>query len=92
MKQVTLIIQGRVQMVRFRDFTKRTADALGVCGDVQNQPDGTVLIHAWADEPLINSFIDKISSGSPLSRVDKVDQIWDNKTYEIQEDVFKIIR
>lgn len=92
MEHVTLTIHGRVQMVRFRDFAKRVADSLEVVGDVQNQPDGTVLINAWGTKETLEAFITQLSSGSPLSRVDKVDQIWENKVYEMQELIFRIIR
>ena len=92
MEQVTLIIHGRVQMVRFRDFTKSVADRLSIVGDVRNQPDGTVLVHAWGTKETLGVFISELSSGSPLSRVDKVDQIWDNRVYEIPELIFRIIR
>ncbi len=42
MKAVTVRIEGRVQGVGFRAWTKRQADRLELFGWVKNEPDGTV--------------------------------------------------
>ena len=80
-------------MVKYRLFVQKIANQLGIIGDVQNQPDGTVLIHAWAhSQEILNQFLTLLQKGSVLSRVDNIQQVWENKTYEYPEQLFRIIR
>ena len=44
LKQVHLIVRGRVQGVFFRAATQREARRLGLTGWVRNRPDGSVEI------------------------------------------------
>jgi len=63
-------ISGRVQMVMFRDFARRNALRLGVVGEVENLPDGTVRIYAEGEEETLIRFVESLKRGSMLSRVD----------------------
>ena len=58
-KEIEVIIRGRVQMVMFRDFTKRKAGSLGLTGTVKNLKDGSVCVVAQGDEDKLNKFIEK---------------------------------
>jgi acylphosphatase len=91
MKYVELIISGRVQMVRFRVFTHKYAQKLGLIGTVTNKPDGTVYIEAWGEKLQLEKFIQYIKRGSTLSRVDNVSEFWDNKDYIYPHREFRII-
>lgn len=87
-KEIECIVRGRVQMVMFRDFTRRKASKLGVKGLVENMPDGTVHIVAQAENETLEKFLGYIRKGSVLSRVDNVEVAWrdpevDYKGFEI---------
>lgn len=84
-------IIGRVQMVRYRVFVKKNAKKLSLSGFVQNLPDGRVLVDAYGDRFDLLEFLKILHKGSILSRVDDIEQIWDNKEYEGDEG-FRIIR
>lgn len=71
-KKVVCIVTGRVQLVMYRDFAKRTAKRLGLFGTVQNMPDGSVLIEVEGDDKQIGVFIKMLQKGSLFSRVEKV--------------------
>lgn len=81
MQYVKLIVSGRVQMVRFRVFVVAEAKQLDIIGTVENLPDGTVQIEAWGEEKQLKELIERVHKGSTLSRVDNVDEFWDNKEY-----------
>ena len=75
-KRIECHIEGRVQMVMYRDFAVRKATALGVVGTVQNMPDGSVLLNAEGEESFINLYIEKLKRGSVLSHVEHVEVLW----------------
>ena len=56
-KHLRINVRGVVQGVFFRASTKAKADALGVRGLVQNQPDGSVYIEAEGDPQVLDSFV-----------------------------------
>ncbi len=64
-----ITIQGRVQGVGFRYYTKIKADSLGIRGFVKNQPDGSVYIEAEGESDAMNAFIALCRKGPPLARV-----------------------
>lgn len=67
-----IVVEGHVQGVFFRDWTSARARELGVTGWVRNRRDGSVEIHAEADDAVLNRFIELLHQGSPASRVDTV--------------------
>lgn len=67
---------GRVQMVMFRDFSRRKAHALGIYGQVKNLPDGSVEVIAQGEKNALTEFIEELRRGSMFSRVDKIDIVW----------------
>ncbi len=64
-----ITIQGRVQGVGFRYYTKLKADSLGIRGFAKNQPDGSVYIEAEADGHAMSEFLAFCRQGPPLARV-----------------------
>ncbi|MFN1834543.1 acylphosphatase [Balneola sp. MJW-20] len=71
---IQLIIDGRVQGVGFRNFTRRKARSLGIKGWVRNLNDGRVEVQAQGDENAIRQFIDQLHEGPPASYVKKIDR------------------
>jgi acylphosphatase len=83
-----LIISGKVQGVWFRAETQKAAVRFGVNGWVKNKKDGTVEAVAEGDKRDVTSLVNWCNTGSPLSRVDKVDVTWERYTGEFRE--FKV--
>lgn len=79
-KRVECKITGRVQMVMFRDFTKRAARRLGLTGFVKNNSDGSVVVVAEGEEDRLRAFLKKLEKGPLLARVDRVDAAWKEVT------------
>lgn len=80
MEELEAIITGRVQMVMFRDFTKRHGRKMNLLGTVENCPDGTVKVVAQGERGQLEAFIATLRKGSPLSRVDDITVSWRKPT------------
>jgi acylphosphatase len=74
--EIECIVTGRVQMVMYRDFTYRKAQALGVVGTVQNQEDGSVKVTAQGTRENLTTLIELLNRGSVFSHVKNVDVTW----------------
>jgi acylphosphatase len=72
-RAVRAVVSGRVQGVWYRAHTERRARELGLCGTVENLPDGTVEIVAEGDASSIDQLLEWAWSGSPLSEVGSVE-------------------
>jgi len=59
--------------VYFRASTADRARALALCGHVQNEPDGSVLVHAAGDAGALDQLIEWLHTGPPMARVAAVD-------------------
>ena len=66
------LIDGRVQGVGFRWFTKKAADELGLNGFVRNLPDGRVEALAVGDHEQLKAFRFRIDQGPSYSLVTSV--------------------
>lgn len=75
-KRVHVIVEGRVQGVFFRDFTRRQAYRFGIKGWVRNLMDGSVEIMAEGEEENLKSFLEEVKKGPPLAVVEKLDIEW----------------
>lgn len=75
-KRVECTIMGRVQMVMFRDFTKRAARHLGLAGFVKNNSDGSVTAIAEGEEDKLRIFLIKLEKGPLLARVDRIEIVF----------------
>jgi acylphosphatase len=69
MKTMQVRIEGRVQGVYFRDYTRREALALGVDGWVRNCQDGSVEAVISGPENAVAAMLDWFQVGSPHARV-----------------------
>jgi len=72
-QQKHLLISGRVQRVGFRQFTKTSADRLGVVGWVRNLPDGRVEAVIEGDAPSLDAMMAQLREGPPAARVEEVE-------------------
>lgn len=89
MERVAIKIYGRVQGVLYRKYALRVAKELGLTGWVKNEKDGTVFVVIEGADDKIKEFTAWCRTGSPLSRVEKVDIIREKYSGEFNE--FKII-
>jgi acylphosphatase len=76
LKQVYLLIRGRVQGVFFRASAQREARRLGLTGWVKNRPDGGVELLAEGDEDTLRDMVGWSHHGPSAARVDSVDIRW----------------
>jgi acylphosphatase len=77
MKTVHVRIEGRVQGVYFRDYTRREALKLGIDGWVRNASDGSVEAVVSGPEKAVEAMLDWFQTGSPhaIVRAVKVREI-----------------
>lgn len=73
MRHLNIKVYGRVQMVLFRDSTRRHAVKLGVKGFVRNEPDSFVYIEAEGDDEQLEKFLAWCKKGPILAKVEKVE-------------------
>ena len=70
--EVRIVVQGQVQGVGFRWFTRESAKRLGVAGWASNLPDGSVLVEARGLAQAIDAFIAVLRAGPPHAHVTDV--------------------
>lgn len=68
-KQIKMRVEGKVQGVFFRKFTKDTADQLGVAGKVRNENDGSVYIEASGEQDPVDELVAACHRGPQNARV-----------------------
>ena len=86
--KLNLIIEGRVQGVGYRYFTKMKAESLCIRGSVKNMSDGTVFVTAQGEKEAIKNFVKLCFKGPPGAVVQKIQKIR-GKTENLSE--FSII-
>lgn len=74
MKALSIRVYGRVQGVFFRASTRDKACQLSIKGWCQNEPDGSVLIHAEGSSAVLEEFVGWCSEGPPMARVDRLER------------------
>ncbi len=62
-------VNGRVQGVGLRSYTKSIADSYGLTGYVRNLPDGRVEVLVQGDEDVLWAFLRDIWRGPTLAEV-----------------------
>jgi len=83
-----LLIDGGVQGVCFRAFTRETARTYGLNGWVRNLSDGRVEAVLEGEKKLVQQAIQQCYSGPPGARVAGIDVQWEQ--YTGKEDGFHI--
>ncbi len=74
--RVHVKIFGLVQGVFFRAHTSDKARELGLVGWVRNAPDGSVECVAEGEREALEKFLAWCGTGSPSSRVERVEHEW----------------
>ena len=69
MKEIYLIVSGKVQGVFFRATVKEIAEDLKLCGYAKNLKDGSVEIIAQGSEPNLEKFFKEIKNSPGNSQV-----------------------
>jgi acylphosphatase len=69
------LVIGRVQGVGYREWTRRTAERIGLVGSVRNRPDGSVEVQAAGSEDALGLFESMLEKGPPLARVERVERV-----------------
>ena len=87
-KRVHVIVEGRVQGVFFRAYTRDEAVKLGLTGWIRNRPNGSVEALIEGKEAAVEKMLQWFHQGSPHSLVTKVhareeSPVEDNTTFEI---------
>ena len=85
MKQLHLIVHGKVHGVFYRDFITREALKLGVKGWVKNLRDGTVEIVAKAEEFKLKDFLKQCRKGPLMAFVQNVEVKEEPPTGEFED-------
>ena len=89
LKQLQLLVKGRVQGVFFRASAQREARRLGLCGWVKNRTDNAVEILAEGEEDAIRDLYGWAQKGPSAARVDRVETRWRSYTGEFAD--FRIV-
>lgn len=89
LKQLHMVVRGRVQGVYFRAAAQREARRLGVCGWVRNRADGALEIVAEGEEAAVRDLHGWTQKGPSAARVDKVDTRW--RSYVGEYSDFRIL-
>jgi acylphosphatase len=89
LKQVQLLVRGRVQGVYFRASAQREARRLGLTGWVKNRADGSVEIVAEGEEVAIRELYGWAQKGPSAARVDRVETRWRSYSGEFPD--FRIV-
>ncbi len=76
-KRAYVLIEGYVQGVFFRSYTREKASELGLTGWVRNLPDGRVEALFEGDEDEIKWMIAWCHKGPPSAHVTNVQVTWD---------------
>ena len=77
-----MIVEGRVQGVCFRMYTRMEAGRMGVTGWVRNRADGTVEVMAEGEENALDEFIAWCAHGPDEARVDRITKEFSEATGE----------
>ena len=67
-------VEGKVQGVGFRWWTRGLAARLGVTGTVRNLPDGTVEVRARGSDDALARLRAELGNGPPGASVTRVDE------------------
>ena len=72
MKNLEIIVSGRVQGVCYRAFVMHRANELNIKGYTKNLVNGNVKVIAIGEDSVMNIFIDMLKEGPSMARVDNI--------------------
>ena len=73
---IHIIIEGRVQGVGFRYFTREQAQKLNLTGWVRNTFDGNVEAYAEGSQPDLDTWLDLLQQGPVSAFVTNIHKEW----------------
>jgi len=73
-------MEGRVQGVFYRDWTRNSAKELGLTGWVKNLEDGRVEAIFEGEKGKVKKMLEYCKKGSKLASVEHMDIIWEKAT------------
>lgn len=76
MERLEAVVEGRVQGVSFRYYTRQQAHQLELDGWVRNENDGSVRVVAEGPRPALESLLEFLGRGPEGARVEKVSPSW----------------
>jgi acylphosphatase len=88
------MVDGRVQGVSFRFFTREAADRLDLVGFVRNLSDGRLEAVAYGTEKGLDKLEQKLHKGPRMARIESVDreQVSGDELKELEaRDIFEIM-
>jgi len=74
--RLTALVNGAVQGVGFRDWTRRRAGALGLTGSAANLPDGRVEVVVEGPAAVCRALLGDLREGAAPGRISSVDDRW----------------
>ncbi|MCS7067613.1 MAG: acylphosphatase [Meiothermus sp.] len=80
MLRITVLVSGQVQGVGYRQFTRRKAFELGLCGYAENLSDGRVEVVAEGEKTDLEHLIYLLRQGPRGARVEHLDVQWSEAT------------
>lgn len=93
-KAVRFMVDGRVQGVSFRFFTRENADRLNLVGYVRNLSDGRLEAVAYGPEKSLDKLEKKLHKGPRMAKIDSVEreEVDENELEELEKrDIFEIM-
>jgi acylphosphatase len=72
LKSLHAFVEGRVQGVGYRAWTRKKARELSLKGYVRNLPDGRVEVYAEGEEELLRKLLDSLYEGPFFAKVKSV--------------------
>ena len=72
MKNLEIIVSGRVQGVCYRAFVLHRANELNIKGYAKNLMNGNVKVIAIGENDTLNGFINTLREGPSMARVDDI--------------------
>lgn len=72
MKNLEIVVSGRVQGVCYRAFVLHRANELNIKGYTKNLVNGNVKVVASGEDNALNIFINMLKEGPPMARVDDI--------------------
>ena len=72
MKNLEIVVSGRVQGVCYRAFVLHRANELNIKGYAKNLVNGNVKVIASGEDNAMNIFINMLKGGPPMARVDNI--------------------
>ena len=91
-RRIHSIIHGQVQGVGYRNWTRRSANELGLTGWVKNLPDGTVEVLIEGREDAVTKMQHRFFEGPPLAAVREVHAQGEESGETQKYNLFEILR